>query len=81
MPDPYWEEIGKSIRQERDSLEGSSVRNCGNCNLKFTPERDEWYCLSCRESNKTGSSWRGKGSFGKRPVGWGRTPEQINESD
>lgn len=76
MPDPYWEKIGKEIKAKKT---GSAI--CLNCREPFTPDRSEMHCLSCRESNRRSTSWRGKGSFGTRPVGFTRTHEQINEED
>lgn len=79
MPDPYWEAYGKELRAKKEQEGGIP---CCSCGQKFHPEeRDEVTCKSCRESRRKATPWRGKGSFGNRPVGFGRTPEQINETD
>ena len=83
MPDPYWEKVGQEIRAKKDQLSGPGVQVCTHCGEKFdrhASEKDTRVCSACAASyRKNAGAWRGKGSFGKRPVGIGRTDEEINE--
>lgn len=80
MPDPYWEAFGKDLRAKKEA--GSGIP-CAACGEKFESEnRDQRTCSSCRESmGRRPGPWRGKGSFGTRPVGFGQTEEQRNEAE
>lgn len=82
MPDPYWEKIGKKLKAKRTDLV------CVRCGSRFSKgDREDvvaglpQVCLGCSGASSTSGPWRGKGSLGKRPVGFGSTPEQKNEKE
>lgn len=92
MPDAYWEGVRRNIEKKQEELLASgTATRCARCGQLYEQsDRPETgggsqVCASCKGSragfSRPRDAWRGRGSFGKRPSGYGRTPEQINESE